>query len=68
MEILNTYSIICFITGIVCLIISYGLIQWQDSTEVKYYETIISDYNKVDFNKYMIVEKKGKIIVLKEIK
>jgi len=35
---------------------------------VKYYETIISDYNKVDFNKYMIVEKKGKIIVLREIK
>jgi len=61
-------SIICFIFAICCLILSHGLIQWWESSEVKHYEVLISDYNKLDFNKYEIIDKKGKITVIKEIK
>jgi hypothetical protein len=36
-------------------------------TETTYHECRIIDYNKVDLNKYEIVEHRDKIIVLKEI-
>jgi len=61
-------SIICFIFAICCLILFQGLIQWWESSEVKHYEVLISDYNKLDFNKYEIIDKKGKITIIKEIK
>jgi len=61
-------SMKCFITIFSLLILTYVLILWQQSTETKYYEVIISDYNQIDFNKYEIVNKKGKITILKEIK
>jgi len=32
-----------------------------------YHEVVVSDYNAIDFEKYEIVEHKGKIVVLKEL-
>ena len=61
-------SMKCFIAIFPLLILTHVLILWQQSTETKYHEVIISDYNQIDFNKYEIVNKKGKITVLKEIK
>jgi len=61
---LVTFIIIC----ILCYITYFGLFKWYVSTETKYYETVITDYNKLDFNKYEIVDKKGKITVIKDIR
>lgn len=61
-------ALVCLLISVLCFGVSLGLIAWWNATETKNYEVIITDYNKVDFNKYQIVEKKGQITVLKEIK
>jgi hypothetical protein len=41
--------------------------QWSNSKLVRY-EVVISDYNKVNFDEYKIIENRGKIVILEEIK
>jgi glucan phosphoethanolaminetransferase (alkaline phosphatase superfamily) len=54
---------VCVLTFILLL----GVVYIGMKTETTYHECRIIDYNKVDLNKYEIVEHRDKIIVLKEI-
>jgi hypothetical protein len=68
------YQLICrewkklfsyFIGLIVVAAITFGLIKWIPVTETKYIQVKIIDMNKLDLDKYEIVNKQGKIITLK---
>jgi uncharacterized membrane protein len=60
-------SLISFMIAVICMELFFGICEWGINTEIVYHEVIVSDYNKIDFNKYEIAERKGKIVVLKEI-
>lgn len=50
------------------ILITLGILILSSPTTTRvYHEVIVSDYNAIDFEKYEIVEHKGKIVVLKEL-
>lgn len=57
-----------FIGAVVCVLICIGVAEIIPYTEEKFSEVIITDMNQLDIDKYQIVEKRGEIVVLKEIK
>ena len=60
-------SLISFLITIIFSVLFCFGVQWWASTETIRYETMITDYNKVDLNKCKIVETKCKIVVLEEV-
>jgi hypothetical protein len=61
-------ALISLLIAVICFGAFYGLVELWESSETNRYEVLVTDYNKIDFNKYKIIENRGKIVVLEEIK
>ncbi len=61
-------TMVCFVILIIMGLGSYSLGKLKYDSQTFHHEVIITNYDEVDFEKYQIVEQKGKIIVLKELK
>ena len=60
---------LAFLAGfIISAIILFGLFYSKTESNTTYHEVIITDYDKVNFDKYQIIEQKGRIITVEEIK
>lgn len=61
-------AVICLVFFLITGFLTSGLIDTYFKSGKECLEVVISDYNKVDLNKYKIISQRGKITILKEIK
>jgi hypothetical protein len=60
--------LISLLITVLCFGMFYGLVQIWNKSETIRHEVIVRDYNDIDLSKYKIIENRGKIIIIEEIK